>query len=340
MSKQTTTLIKGLAILMMLWLHLFNDAHVGAAAPLLFIGGVPVVSLIARACNPVDLFIVLSGYGFRYTFFHGDVSVRSQFRRLLKLYICYWLTLIIFVGIGSFVNPSNYPGSFSKLLLNVTSLDHTYNYETWFLLPYAVVSIFAKGIFRLQNKIGNLWSLAIWIVLYLASCFVISRNLVLQVPVVGEVLSTMIVCVKFVFPFVIGSCLYDIAARSNGLKLSWLNTWKALALLLLLLLSHTLFHSQAPNPLYAGGVVILMNNIRFPSFLGKAFTVLGKYSMPMWLTHTYFSIYLFHDFIYGFRYPLLIYVVLVIVSLMTAVAIMYLARAINNLAERRIFIQG
>lgn len=330
MSKEETTIIKGLAILMMLWMHLFNDVHVGAAAPLLFIGGVPVVSLIARACNPVDLFIVLSGYGFRYTFYHGDVSVRSQFRRLLKLYICYWLTLIIFVGIGSFVNPANYPGSFSKVLLNVTSLDHTYNYETWFLLPYAIVSIFARRIFQLQNKIGNLWSLAIWIVLYLASCFVISRNLVPQVPVVGDVLSTMVVCVKFVFPFEIGSCLYDIAARNNGLKLSWLNTWKALALLLLLLLSHTLFHSQAPNPLYAGGVVILMNNIRFPSFLGKAFTVLGKYSMPMWLTHTYFSIYLFHDFIYGFRYPLLIYVVLVGVSLVTAYLVMLVTKRLYH----------
>lgn len=338
MSKHTTTLIKGLAILMMLWLHLFNDTHVGAASPLWFIGGVPVVSLIARACNPVDLFIVLSGYGFRYTFYHGDVSVRLQFRRLLKLYICYWLTLIIFVGIGSFVNPANYPGSFSKVLLNVTSLDHTYNYETWFLLPYAIVSIFARRIFQLQNKIGNLWSLAIWIVLYLASCFVISRNLVPQVPVVGDVLSTMVVCVKFVFPFVIGSCLYDIAVRNNGLKLRWLNTWKALSLLLLLLLSHTLFHSQAPNPLYAGGVTILMNNISFPSTVDKALSVLGKYSMPMWLTHTYFSIYLFSSLIYGFRYPLLIYVVLVGVSLITAVAIMPLSRAINKFVERRIFI--
>ena len=48
----------------------------------------------------------------------------------------------------------------------------------------------------------------------------------------------------------------------------------------------------------------------------------------MWLTHTYFSIYLFHDFIYGFRYPLLIYVVLVAVSLVTAVAIIYLSRKV------------
>lgn len=38
----------------------------------------------------------------------------------------------------------------------------------------------------------------------------------------------------------------------------------------------------------------------------------------MWLTHTYFSIYLFSSLIYGFRYPLLIYVVLVGVSLLTA----------------------
>lgn len=253
MSKEETTIIKGLAILMMLWLHLFNDVHVGAASPLLFIGGVPVVSLIARACNPVDIFIVLSGYGFRYTYFHGDVGLKSQLRRLLKLYVCYWLTLVIFVGIGSFVNPLNYPGSWSKLLLNVTSFDHTYNYETWFLLPYAIVSLFARSIFRFQNKIGNLWSVIGWAIVYLASSFAISRGLTPQIPFVGDVCSKVLVCLTFVFPFMIGSCLYDIATRNNGLKVKWLNSWKSLALLLVLLLSHTPFYSQALNPLYAGG---------------------------------------------------------------------------------------
>lgn len=63
---------------------------------------------------------------------------------------------------------------------------------------------------------------------------------------------------------------------------------------------------------------ILMSNSRFPSTVDKALSVLGKYSMPMWLTHTYFSVYLFSSLIYGFRYPLLIYVVLVGVSLLTA----------------------
>lgn len=74
-----------------------------------------------------------------------------------------------------------------------------------------------------------------------------------------------------------------------------------------------------------------MNNIQFPSTVNKALTVLGKYSMPMWLTHTYFSIYLFHDFIYGFKYPIVIYLVLVAVSLLTAGVIMPIADWIRNL---------
>ncbi len=309
MSKEETSIIKGLAILMMLWLHLFNDDHVGAAAPLWFVGGQPAVSLIARACNPVDLFIILSGYGFRHAYYHGDVGIKAQLKRLLKLYICFWLTLAIFVSIGSFVHPSEYPGTLSKLLFNISSLDLTYNYETWFLFPYAIVSLFARSIFRLQNKIGNLWSLVIWAVFCLASGFAISRNLIPQVYLVGAAFSKILVCLEFVFPFMIGSCLYDVAVRNNGLKVSWLNSRKSMALLFLLLLSHSLFSSQALNTLYGGGVVILMNNISFPPTINKTLTVLGKYSMPMWLTHSYFCFYLFHDFIYGFRYPLVIYLV-------------------------------
>ena len=77
-----------------------------------------------------------------------------------------------------------------------------------------------------------------------------------------------------------------------------------------------------------------MNNIRFPSVAEKDLAELGKYSMPMWLTHTYFSIYLFHDFIYGFRYPLLIYVVLVVVSLLTALVLMSLLIKVYNYKKR------
>lgn len=46
--------------------------------------------------------------------------------------------------------------------------------------------------------------------------------------------------------------------------------------------------------------------------------------MNMWLTHTFFAYYLFPDFIYGIRYPLLIYIVLIVVSLLVACLIEYI----------------
>jgi hypothetical protein len=58
-----------------------------------------------------------------------------------------------------------------------------------------------------------------------------------------------------------------------------------------------------------------------PKFVTKALSYLGKYSTGMWMTHTYFCYYLFSDFIYGVKYPLLIYALLIAVSLFSAIII-------------------
>jgi uncharacterized membrane protein len=69
MSKEQTSIFKGIAILMMLWLHLFNSPNiVDSCVPLLFIGNVPLVHLLTRICSPVDIFIILSGYGLHYVY--------------------------------------------------------------------------------------------------------------------------------------------------------------------------------------------------------------------------------------------------------------------------------
>lgn len=85
--------------------------------------------------------------------------------------------------------------------------------------------------------------------------------------------------------------------------------------------------SKCNNKL-AGGVILLMNNINMTRAARRAFLSLGKYSMPMWMTHTYFSVYLFSSIIYGFRYPVLIYIVLLLVSLATAYLIIPLSNRI------------
>ena len=48
----------------------------------------------------------------------------------------------------------------------------------------------------------------------------------------------------------------------------------------------------------------------------------------MWLTHSFFCYHLFHDFIYGFKYPLAIYIVLIVISYVVSLPISYLSKAV------------
>jgi hypothetical protein len=69
MSKEESTLLKGVAILFMLFLHLFMRTDLTACChPLLFVGSVPFVHIMTWSCPPVGIFLILSGYGLSYVY--------------------------------------------------------------------------------------------------------------------------------------------------------------------------------------------------------------------------------------------------------------------------------
>ncbi len=127
MSIRETTILKGVAILFMLYLHLFNQmANVNLCTTYLSIRGVPFVHLFSRCTGPVAFYLILSGYGL----YISSKSGRKQnsLKRILKLYVHYWITLILFIPLGCRVIGSQvYPGSFSKFLENVTGWNTSYN---------------------------------------------------------------------------------------------------------------------------------------------------------------------------------------------------------------------
>ena len=55
-------MLKGIAILLMLFVHLCSKPDFAAiATPLLWVGDLPVATVFSRACNPVGLFVLWSG---------------------------------------------------------------------------------------------------------------------------------------------------------------------------------------------------------------------------------------------------------------------------------------
>lgn len=108
----------------------------------------------------------------------------------------------------------------------------------------------------------------------------------------------------------------------------YLQYWVAFLLLALIC-----FQCRVGTALYAFTFIMLVNLIKMPRILSLGLQKLGKMSMNIWLIHTWFCYYLFHDFIYGFRYPLLIYAVLLAISLLTSLIIDRICAPIERLIK-------
>lgn len=64
-SKDQAIRLKGVAILMMLFYHLFNRLSLlGQCDCFLYISNVPLLHWLSKASNPVWLYLFLSGYGY------------------------------------------------------------------------------------------------------------------------------------------------------------------------------------------------------------------------------------------------------------------------------------
>lgn len=63
-SRAETNILKGVAIIMMLWVHLFfKESEVGNYTDFNLPNGQPLAYFLTRLCTPVSFFLILSGYG-------------------------------------------------------------------------------------------------------------------------------------------------------------------------------------------------------------------------------------------------------------------------------------
>ena len=89
-SKADTMAVKGVAILFMLFAHLFNNQQlIGLSTPLAYVGEQPLVYLLIFAMNPVHFFIFLSGYGLSLSNKKGGGGDVCVFIRIIGLRSCY-----------------------------------------------------------------------------------------------------------------------------------------------------------------------------------------------------------------------------------------------------------
>ncbi len=99
-SKETTTELKGFAILAVIFAHI--GYYLAEDTRFLF-------PLSISAGVGVNLFLFLSGYGLTHSILHRPTSVWEFYKkRLSKLYIPLWITLVLFLGLDLLIAGKSY----------------------------------------------------------------------------------------------------------------------------------------------------------------------------------------------------------------------------------------
>ncbi len=316
LSKSDTTAVKGIAILLMLWHHLFlNTMAYGALTHSL--------AVVFKVC--VALFLFVSGYGLTKQYSQLEKpyfknTVKFLLRRYINFFLSYWFCFVLVVVVGNVCGYSfseAYP--VGRNLLKCVLLDaagqmgyNSYLNPWWFnKMIIQLYLVFPILFLIISNKYLSWVGLALIIVVQLYA---------------KSIPGNMFFIVEGGLPaFYLGMLCARcrVAPEANNGK------WRPLLLFagLLVCVGLAILHLRVVKDPY---VAVLLRAlmafcviVAYKSIGDKHISVLefvGKYATIMYLIHMLF-IKLLSGVIYGMKYSVLVFVVLVAICLVTAMLI-------------------
>lgn len=329
MTREQTQQLKGIALLFMIWGHLFGSPeHVlSTYHPLMLIGDMPLVTIMSRAMGPVAFFLLLSGYGLYCANQHGD---RHRYSRIVKLLLTYWIVLIITILVGKIVGSDSYPLSLSEVLLNFTGLHPTYIPEAWFLTPYILLALTAPWEFRLLSKCRARYILPIAFILNLGTSLLLSRFG--STYIYSHRVFYMFFCwFHFQFSFLVGMVMARSQVYTYKLEHMPLFYKRLLPIaLVLLFFARCLVSSSAIHLIYVCVFVLIWVRICIPKWIDKTLVELGNRSTGMWFVHTTIGLYLFADLFNWLQNPFLVYLSVTLASWMVSIFVGFICTKLTN----------
>ena len=336
LTRDGTKMIQGLSVLAMVVLHLF-DRHdfQGLYYPLLYFMGKPVVFYFAQISDFCVMgFAFCSGYGLykQYTKCDEKKYFSDRLKGIRKLLVNYWIILNGFSIVSLLIgNGSKIPGTIWEFIENLTTINTSYNGAWWYLFVYIVLVISSPIIFRLCNRLPWWFNLCVAFCIYCSAYYVrfsmVDKNwCITKYGVLGmtyfEFLIGAMVC-KNAWLEKIKYCITDKMKK-------WQKITVAFAIIIGLLIGHTLIFPSLFIAPFTGGIVILIFSIWEKTELIKnTFLFLGKHSTNIWLIHMFFYHDIFVNFVYIGRYPVIILALMLCITILCSTCINYIIKKIR-----------
>jgi hypothetical protein len=310
MTRQQSAIIKGIAILLMMLYHLPCISTIPGIDD-------SVYPTLARACHPIQYFLMISGYGLYLAYKNGRITWSYLLKRSVRLYISFWLVLLVFVfGIGTLLYPERFPLSWDYALTNLVGLRWDYCQFTWVILPYILMTFCSPVLFLFMDRMGNTMSLISGILLYLITGWLISRhyNLLMNPPFLN-LLHLITLTIMTFLSVILGAVMARIML--SGHKLTWAKLEGKNLLIILVLIVLFIVRCQietsAVTFIFISIVVWLVLHLRLPQPVSRVFESLGDKSMMMWFLHGFLAVQMFSEYVALLRWPLVIWIVWVII---------------------------
>ena len=310
MTRQQSAIIKGIAILLMMLYHLPCISTIPGIDD-------SVYPTLARACHPIQYFLMISGYGLYLAYKNGRITWSYLLKRSVRLYISFWLVLLVFVfGIGTLLYPERFPLSWDYALTNLVGLRWDYCQFTWVILPYILMTFCSPVLFLVMDRMGNTMSLISGILLYLITGWLISRhyNMLMNPPFLN-LLHLITLTIMTFLSVILGAVMARIMLSGHKLRWAKLEGKNLLIILVLIVLFivRCQIETSAVTFIFISLVVWLVLHLRLPQPVSRIFESLGDKSMMMWFLHGFLAVQMFSEYVALLRWPLVIWIVWVII---------------------------
>lgn len=329
-TKQDSKMLKGVAVLGLLMLHLFCRKANLPYAPLLWLGNTPLVyylGLFGDCCVPIFCFI--SGYA-HYMQYEKQVPARSRWWHLLKFFLLLWVLAVLFAVAGLIMRSDSIPGSPVKFLLNCLTIENSYNGAWWYANTYLLLVILQPLSVRAARRMPVALSVVLAYCLYVV-------GYALRIPLASRVqealptaaywaVSRLALFMTSYFTYTVGMVFRRCGVIGKlrtltGHMRSWLVNFLVAVGFLVMLVAHGIVQTMFVAVFTGVGTVCLLCLLRMPRPLMKVLCFLGDNSTCIWLSHMFFYSEPFVGLVFRAVWVLPVFLLMLALSLLTSFAV-------------------
>lgn len=345
LTKMQSKIIYGIAILMMIYHHLFclperlNNDYIS----ILNFNGINLEERIAWFCKLcVALYAFISGYGmylsankkkFEKVEDKLIYDIKFSIKHLIKFYFKFSIVFLIFIPLGYIF--FNIDFNIKELIKNYLTISHSYNGEWWYIRAYIYMLILFPFLDVLMCKIKDKNSFKIKSILIILPCLFIA--IILKFNILDVTIKDFFnLHFMYILCFIVGYLFsqFNIYGKIENIIKKYKKMDLIISIISLLMLIYIrnkfAIHPRYNKldfiiaPIFIYSILTIIKYIDKKHIISKILIYFGNYNTFIWLTHTFYCYYYFQSIILKFKYSIFIYLITILISLITSILLNYI----------------